>query len=161
MSWYNSDGILVKYGTEEATPSTAGHYVTTGPQRMAEFDVTLTGLADAAAIADDYIVLPEGALIEKIDVVVKTAATSGGSAVLDVGIIDLDRSSNGDDDALIAALALTSIDAIGDVVELIQGGTSHGASVGTVLTGPVLVTASYDTAAFTAGVVSIRIFYSF
>lgn len=161
MVWTNDDGLRVKFGTEEATVGTAGEYEYDGPMHWVTYDITGTGLADANAISSYDVVIPNGARITKVVVRVGTAFTSGGSAVLDVGLIDSDDdTSNHDDDALIAALALTSIDANGDVVEIIQGATSHGVSVGEVLTAAKKVTVGYDTAAFTAGTASIDIFYA-
>jgi len=161
MSWYNSDGILVKYGTEESVPAKAGHYVLTGPSRMLEIKTgPLEDYVDANAIVDDYSVLPEGALIEKI-VVITTEAATGPSAVLDLGLVDLDRSSNPDDDALIVAAPVADFAAIGNTVTYTQGSDEHGASVGTVLTGAKLITLGNDTANFTAGELTIQIYYSF
>jgi hypothetical protein len=157
MSWLNDDGLYIRYGTEEAALAKGGQYSGTGPTEVIEFSITGTDLADAAAIVDRVTVLPDNVQIEQIDILVDTAFTSAGSAVLDIGVVDLDETSNADDDALVAAVALGAIDAIGDKVELIQGTSGHGALVGTKTTKNTFVTASYDTAAFTAGEARVRI----
>lgn len=163
--WYNEDGLLIKYGPNSyKSDAKAGTFATSiSGENVVEFTLDLTTLTDAAAIQNDHVRLPHKALVTKVELVVTTAATSAGAAVLDIGVIDADdRTSNGDDDYLVAAAALTSIDALGDVVTIIQGGTAHGAGVGAAVNAEgagVLVTASYDTAAFTAGVVKVRVFY--
>lgn len=162
MAWYNSDGLYVKFGTEQATASDAGEYRTNGPQRLIELSIdTMTGLTTTGVIQDDVTVLPAGARIEKVEVVTKTAATSAGAATLDIGIIDTDRSTAIDDDGLVAALALTSIDAAGETTELTKGSTGAGALIGTTLAANGLLVASYNTAAYTAGAVKVRIYFSF
>lgn len=170
MAWLNSDGLLVEFDKELAVPGKAGHYVTDGPQRMLEVRLTdLTTLVDdpttlvdgmAQGIVDRHNVIPTGAMIEKIEVITKAAATSAGSARLMVGVVDQDFASNDDDDALIATALYDVYGTIGNVVTYTQGSTAHGALVGTVTTKPLYVTASYETAVFTAGALDIRIFYS-
>jgi hypothetical protein len=161
MAWYNSDGLYIKFGTEEGVEGKAGEYVTTGPQRMVEVDITLTGLGTSAAIQDDHVVLPAGAFIEKVELINKVAATSGGSAVLNVGLQRTDRSTELDYDGFIAAGALSTYNAAGESVAYTEGSTGHGALIGTVLAHDGYITADYDTDSFTAGSVSVRIFYSF
>lgn len=161
MSWYNSDGLLVKFGTEEGAVGKAGEYVTTGPLRMVEVTFALTGLGTAAAILDDHVVIPAGALIEKVTLVNKVLATSGGSATLNVGFIRSDRTTENDYDGLIAAGALATFNTKGETVDYTVGSTAAGALLGTALTYDSYITADYDTAAFTAGTVSVRIYFSF
>lgn len=157
MPWTNSDGLIVKFGTEEGDSGKAGTYRTHGPLQITEVEITLTGLGTATAIQDQHTVIPSGARIEKVEVVAKTAATSGGSAVLNVGLIRLDRTTAIDEDGLVAALALSTINASGELNTLIPGGTGAGALVGTTLANPGVLAADYDTAAFTAGVVVVRV----
>ena len=161
MSWYNNDGLLVKIGTEEATAGKAGSYEWDGPQSMVELVINpLTGLTASAVIQSDVVALPAGAVIQEVHVIADVAATSGGAATLNVGLIKSDRSTNVSDTAVVNAMAITAIDAAGETNKLLVGstgaGTSMGASVGTL---PVLLTAKYGTAAFTAGKVTVRIFY--
>lgn len=159
-NWHNNDELYIKFGTNEATPSVAGGKPKKGGDHVVEFDIAdLTTLTDANAIIDSNIKLPDGALISKITVIATTAATSGGSAVLDIGTVDNDRSSNPDDDSLIAAAPVADYATIGNTVEFTQGSDEHGVLVGTVLTKDVYITAGYDTAAFTAGALKIRIEY--
>lgn len=160
MAWYNSDGLYIKFGTEEGTVGKAGEYRSPGPQRFVEYDITLTSLATTEAIIDDNTVIPAGARIEKVEVYTTTAATSGGAATLDIGFVRTDRSTTYDDDGLVAALALTAIDSVGETSALTKGSTGAGALVGTVLANNGLLTASYNTAAFTAGAVKVRVYWA-
>lgn len=161
LSWYNSDGLYIKYGITEGA-------VTTGGEFMGEYDgfhvvsVTIpamTALATTEAIIADDVVIPAGARLWKVEIIAETACGSSGSATLDVGLIRTDRTTAYDDDGLIAALALTSIDAAGETNTLTPGVTSAGALLGTTLANNGLITASYNVAAFNAGKVQIRVFY--
>jgi hypothetical protein len=162
-TWLNDDGLYIKYGpTSFESTAKGGEFATSlEGQNVVEMTVTLTDLADANAILNDQVKLPENALITQVTIVPTVLATSGGSAVLDIGVIDTDRSSNGDDDALVAALPLASMDTVGETTILRQGDTYHGALVGAELTTSdgVYLTFGYDTAAFTAGVIKVRVFY--
>lgn len=160
-NWYNDDGLLVRLGTTEADVANEGSYKTFGKNRVHEIELTLTDLTSTAGtIQSDVPSIPEGARIEKVTVVAETAATSAGSATLNIGLVNAnDRSTEIDNDGLVAALALTSIDAAGDVVELVQGSTGHGALIGTTLSAPGVFSANYGTAAYTAGVVKILVEY--
>jgi hypothetical protein len=160
--WHDNDGLLRKYGTDKATANKAGEYTTLGQHRVIEFRLNMTDLADTAAasgIVSDVVFFPDNARIEKIEVVTDTAVTSGGSATLDIGLIATDRSTEIDFDGLVAALAIASFNAAGETVTITAGGTSAGALLGTTTTAPGHIVASYNTAAFTAGVVDVRVYY--
>lgn len=159
-TWTNSDGLYIRFGADEATLTTAGEYPSvTANMHVTEVEFDLVDLGTAAAIQANTAIIPSGATISKVEILMDTAATSAGSAALNVGLIRLDRSTAIDADGLVAALALASIDADGDVVELVQGSTGHGALVGTVTTNAGLITADYDTAAFTAGHARVRVYW--
>lgn len=162
MAWYNNDGLYIKYGTEQDTPTVgAGEYQTPGPQRMVELVIpAMTSLGTSAAIQHDTVTLPKNARIEKVEIVTTTAVTSGGSAVLNIGLSRTDRSTELDYDGLVAALALASFNAAGETYTITNGATGAGALVGTTLAYNGYLTADYDTASFTAGAIKVRIFYS-
>lgn len=165
MGWYNADGLYVKFGTEEATPGKVANYRTAGPQQMLEIFVDETTLKNMSATAGATIldynsVLPKNARIEKIEVIAQKACTSGGSAALNVGLIRTDLSTELDYNGLIAAMALTSIDADGETTSLVVGSTAAGALIGTTLAYNGYLVADYDTAAYTAGELRIRVYYT-
>lgn len=168
MSWMNGDGLYVTFGAEKAQPSKGGAVSTLGANKLVEAVISdFTKLGTTAEIigtedggASFGVIIPKGAFIEKVEILMTTAATSAGSATLDIGLIkSSDRSTAIDDDGLAAAVALTAIDADGDVVELVQGSTGHGALVGTTLTENGVLCVSYNTAAFTAGAAKVRVYY--
>lgn len=166
MASLNADGLMVKYGTEQSAPSRGGEVGHT-LDRVTEVivvgtEVPLTATtASATNIALTHgIEIPNGAQIRKVEVVVETAFTSGGSAVLNVGLVRADRSTELDFDGIIAALPVASMNAAGETTSLINGATYAGALVGTILTNKGIVTLDYDTAAFTAGKGIVRIYWS-
>jgi hypothetical protein len=163
-TWQNSDGLFLKFGTANAGPSTVGEYCYDGPLHMIEQTLTLTTVGSAGAVASgaDQVSFPANAKIEKIDIVTKTAATSGGAATLDLGLISRDRSTEIDFNGFVAAIPKTSIDTAGETTTVQVGGTYAGALVGTTVgTSPGYLSANYGTAAFTAGVLLVRYYYRF
>ena len=159
--WMNSDGLYVKFGTDEAVTTTAGTYPTmVSGQHVTELRIpALTALGTAAAIQADTTIIPSGVTIARVEVVAETAATSSGSAALNIGLSRLDRSTELDYDGLVAALALTAIDAAGETTALTKGSTGAGALIGTKLANAGLLTADYDTAAYTAGELVVRVYW--
>lgn len=159
VNWTNSDGLYIKMGQNEATVTNTGEYNTRGRDHEIETVITLTSLTTTAAILNDTVAIPVGARISKVEVINQTAATSGGSATLSVGLMDQDHTTTIGDAGLVSALALASFDVAGETVTLAPGVTSVGTLVGTTISNAGYITAKYATAAFTAGVVRIRIFY--
>lgn len=158
-TYLDSDGLLRKYGTSKGVATNAGEFRHNGALRQMEVKIDLTTLTDTAAIISDVTFFPRGARIEEVEVVTLTAATSGGSAVLNVGLIGTDRSTVIDADAFVSAMAKTAVDAAGEKTVLRVGSTGAGSSIGTTTSAVGYITADYDTAAFTAGVVLVRIYY--
>ena len=159
MTWTNNDGLKVKFGIEEATMAKA---VSVPKMGDTEFEVRIT-LADLTATAGgtvyDDVIIPDNFRIEEVEVFTETAATSGGSAALNVGLVRLDRTTEVDFNGLVEAQAITSHDATGEktVLRAPVSGTGVGDLVGTTITEPSYFAADYDTAAYTAGVVRIRV----
>lgn len=160
MGWYNADGLYVKIGTEEATAGKAGSYRTTGPQQMVELFLSdMTTVPASPAILDYNTVVPKNARIEKVEIITQTAVTSGGSAVLNVGLFRTDTTTELDYNGLIAAVPIASFNAAGEVYTSTINDTYVGALVGTTLAYNGYLTVDYDTASFTAGAIRIRIYY--
>lgn len=159
-TWTNSDGLHLKFGTDKSESNYAGEYVTTGELREVSLRITLTDLADASAIMSDKVFFPKNARIEEVELVTHTAATSGGAAVLNIGLVQAsDRSTAIDTDGFVAALALASFNSAGEKVVLRVGSTSAGALIGTTNSTVGYIVADYDTAAFTAGEIDVRVRY--
>src|SRR5690348_2260698 len=132
-NWLNNDKLYVLYGTNQATPSIAGEYRHNGPEHVVEAVIDLTTLTSSATIQDYAFRFPKTAWISRVDVIADTAATSGGSATLDIGIQRSDQSTEEDYNGLVAALAKTAIDAAGETNKITAGATGAGALIGTAL----------------------------
>ena len=159
MAYLNADGLYLKYGTDRGVSTTAGEFKTFGELRTIDVKIDLTTLGTGSTILADTTYFPKTVRIEQVEIVCHTAVTSGGSAVLNVGLIRTDRTTTYDADGFVAALALTAFDAAGEKVILTAGSTGAGAFIGTTLANPGLLVADYDTASFTAGVIIVRIKY--
>ncbi len=164
-NWFNADGLLVKFGTNEATPGKAGEYgtFTSGNVHVVELRIAdMTTLTDSTqTVLDENVFIPKNARIEWVDVLTTTAVTSGGSAVLDLGLIRRDQTTELDYDGFLADAPLADYNALGETKHYMVGVTGAGALMGTVLTNSGYLVATWDTAAFTAGAVEIRIGFSF
>jgi hypothetical protein len=158
MAWLNADSLYLKRGVEKTVANKAGEYRFDGPLHCEEVVINLTAVGTNSTILSDVTAIPAGVRIEEVEVVVTTAAT-GATAVLNVGLIRTDRTTVYDADGFIAALALTAIDAAGEKTVLRVGSTGAGAFIGTTLANTGLLVADWDTAAFTAGQIVVRIYY--
>lgn len=169
QNWLNKDNLFIQYGTDKTTTENAGEFAFDGPNRIVEFRLDLTTLATASAsIISNNLIFPappSGQLyIEKVELTVETAATSGGSATFNVGLIQMDRATvpTNYGTAFINAGALATVNAAGDLITYTTGSTGAGGLIGSSpanATGPYYLTAQAGTAVFTAGVVRVRIYY--
>lgn len=165
MSWYNNDGLYIKIGAEEGVAAKGGTYRTVAPLQITEVKLDLTADATStSAIVGSTggqagVFIPDGVFIEAVEVVAEVAATSGGSATLDIGLVRRDRTTAVDIDGLVAAMALTAIDATGERSYLTKGATGAGALVGSTLTNGGYIVANRNVANFTAGKITIRVFW--
>lgn len=162
QTWMNPDGLYQKYGTTQATSNVAGEYHYDGPRHCIEIeDLTLTNVTatNGSYFVSDQVFFPKNARIEAVEVITETAATGTG-AVLNVGLCQTDRTTLIDYQAFIAALPQTSLTPAGKYTLLHQGDTYAGAKIGATTSNVGYIVADYDTAAFTAGKVRIRIYYT-
>ena len=160
MGWYNSDGLYVKFGTEEGAVGAVGEYTTRGSTRQSEITLDLTTLTSSDVILDYSSIIPKDAFIEAVEIETKVSATSGGSATLSVGLYKTDTTTAISATALVSALAVATIGNAGTRTTLTLGSTGAGAKIGATPGFPALISAKYGTAAFTAGKVAIRVFWS-
>lgn len=163
MAWLNDDGLYLKFGVEKTTANTAGEYRTNGALREIEIKgLDLTTLATATeAIISDVLFFPKDCIVEEVTIWTRTAATSGGAATLDLGLIQTDRTTAIDDDGFLDAVVLADMNADGERVTKVgppaAGGIGAFADKDTIPTLPGYITAGAGTAVFTAGIVDIRI----
>jgi hypothetical protein len=157
MAWLNGDGLLVKFGTEEALMGGGGEYRWNGPFTEVEFDVQWNRLNafGTVTILDETVRIPNGVLLTYAEFEPVVAFTSGGSATLSIGLHDLDRTTAYNATGIDATIALTAIDAVGETV------VCDGALINTVLANdqPSLVSVTVGTANFTAGRGKLRLRY--
>jgi hypothetical protein len=174
MSWTNSDGLYVKFGTEEVAVARGGEYATdVAGDVVFEFSVnytdaltvTPTVLGDLGSETGSFGVhIPKGLRIKEVEVFTMTAFTSSGtigSATLVMGLKREDRTTELDHDGFTAAGFVGGVfDAAGETTVVRIGTTGVGALVGTTLANDGLVCVSNSAHAshpFTAGRAIVRV----
>lgn len=156
--WTNNDGVVVGFGTHTADNEIPAVTAGAGSVKTMTMVVNLADLEDTdlitvASIDARATVIPRGSVIKAATVQMTVAATSGGSATLDIGFYDADTSSITVDDAngIDVDIALTAIDAVGDIV-ICDGALVNGVTpAGTTSNSDVVVVAGFEAAVFTAG----------
>lgn len=156
-NWKNADGLYLEFGTTKPAIDVAGEYKSYGDFREINIRLDLTTLTASPAIISQNLKFPTGMRIARIDVISDVAAVGAG-ATLDLGLQAEDRSTEIDYNGLLAAVALTTFDAVGETNAYTAGVSGAGALMGTSTTSVGYLTANYNTAAITAGAVNIRIF---
>lgn len=160
----NADGLRQYFGTAEGKVTRGGEVDFDG-RHMTRVVIDLTTLnvysgSDEMIVADN-VAIPAGALIEQVDVLV-LKETAGVNANLDLGFVKAsDRSTEIDFNGLLAAAdAFNGGTDLGTLTTYVVGTTEAGALIGTRLAYTGLVTASADTADFSAGIIEVRIYWS-
>jgi len=160
-TWTNSDGLIVGFGTHTEDNGVAG--ITGGSGTMRTYtielpDATLLEDTDAITVASlppQSVVIPRGSQIKEATFSVTTVFTTSASATLDIGTYKAggDGSTSGDDDAdgIDADIAVTALDAIGDIV-ICDGALVGGVvSCGATANADVVVVFGYEAGVYTAG----------
>lgn len=151
--WANSDGLAVGFGPRDTETTEVTKVSLGGNRQQLVARIKLSELADA--ITANHLInaayIPAGALLESAKLFVETAAI-GVNAVLDIGLAKVSDGTDIDDDGIDVAIATTT---------LVDGYNTacDGAKIGTELAYDSKIYASYDTAAFTAGVVVLTVEY--
>ena len=156
MSYTNADGLRVLTNDDQGAVKTQGMTGTSATQVLV-VDLTLTSVGTtfgASNIDVNNPFIPAGSVILRADLVMTTAATSGGAATLSIGTY------NAAGTAIVAAgidsaIALTAIDGVGETVRC--DGT-HMTTAGYVAEN-AYIGAIYATAAYTAGVGKLYVEY--
>ena len=159
MSWTNSDGLVVRFGTEKGTEkesgSTEANVHRTLVHKFAFGDIANT---DVTAADPESPFIPADSVITRATLYVTTAFV-GATGVLDIGLKIADG-TNTDDDGIDAAIAVTALDAIGDTINC-NGAyvSSAGNLTGLRITADQYIMTTWDTAAFTAGAATLVVEY--
>jgi hypothetical protein len=159
MSWTNSDGLVVRFGTDKGTEkesgSTEANVHRTLVHKFAFGDIANT---DVTAADPESPFIPADSVITRATLYVTTAFV-GATGVLDIGLKIADG-TNTDDDGIDAAIAVTALDAIGDTINC-NGAyvSSAGNLTGLRITADQYIMTTWDTAAFTAGAATLVVEY--
>ena len=150
--WSNKDGLYVGFGTRDVETTGSAAVVTEGTRSEIVMRIKLSELADTIDVTDviNAPIIPAGSILESAKLHVETAAV-GATAVLDIGLCTV-AGVDVDDDGVDAAIATAT---------LVDGYyvACDGAKIGTELAQASKLYASYDTAAFTDGVVVVTVTY--
>lgn len=157
-NWKNADGLYLEFGTTKPAVDVAGEYRTNGDFREINIRLDPTTLSiTTPTIISQNLKFPTGMRIARIDVISDTACVGSG-ATLDLGLIAEDRTTEIDYNGLLAAVALTSFDTVGETNSYTVGVSGAGALMGTSTTSVGYLVANTNTALISAGALNIRIF---
>jgi hypothetical protein len=157
MSYTNADGLRILTNNDQG--AVGGEGVTARASRqtlVVDILGTALGTSFGASNIDPLApTIPAGAIIVNADLVITTPFTSGGSATMTIGTYNAAGTAI-DADGIDAAIALTAIDADGDVVQCDGAQVSGLVTVGGAA---AYVGVIYGTAAYTAGAAKLIIEY--
>lgn len=157
MSYTNADGLRVLTNTDQG--ALGGEGVTARSARQVlVVDITGTALGTTFGASNIDLLaptIPANAIIVNADLVITTPFTSAGAATLTIGTYNAAGTAI-DADGIDATIAITAIDADGDVVQCDGAQVSGLVTVGGAA---AYVGAIYGTAAFTAGAAKLIIEY--
>jgi len=164
------DGLVVGYGTHSSDNDTPGVQAGSGVV-VVQTEIVGTRVPDTASATNGIAtpqahIIPRGALIVRATLVVSVAWTSGGAALLDVGLWSRGLATEVVDDAdgLWDGGTVAELTTIGEVNVLdgallpIADGVATGI-VGRTANGDCVLTAEYETAAWTAGIAMLTVEY--
>jgi hypothetical protein len=157
MSWYNSDGLLVRFDKEKVVVAAGGEYPGAGALRTVEFKIDISTLTTSSAlIAGEGIIIPRNARIDSVDVYTETVAATITS--VSVGLIRIDRSTTTglSTTGLVNGLVVASMSTSGEKTTIIPEGTYAGSLVGTTLAYPGLPVAQIAGSTGT-GLIRVRV----
>lgn len=169
MSWMNSDGLYVKFGTGEGVSThSAGEYLTHAGDgaQVVEVTINAASLTQTETILNDAVFIPANAHILWVETVAVVALATG--TAIDVGLIARDRSTEIDYDGLLAAFPTAEGAQVGETRRYYEthtvpaSMTGTGALIGQEVTtagGGYLSASMTDGTAFTAGKLKVRVAY--
>ena len=160
-TWTNSDGLVVGYGTHTSDNSTPGATEDSVVKTM-KVQIVGTELGDTFAATDikpNAPMIKRGSAILAATLIVEEVFT-GSSSTLDIGLWGASGTPAVDDaDGIDAAVALTAIDALGDVVNCDGALVGGLIPVGRTADQDCVIAPSWGTAAFTAGKATLVVQY--
>lgn len=157
MAWTNKDGLVVWFGTERGETQAGGVTSATPKTLVHKFTYADIADTDTAAAEADAPFIPKGAFIKSANLYV-TTAFAGATATLDIGL-KVAAGTNTDDDGIDSAIAVTALDAVGDVIVCNGAYVASSDLTGIRLTADQYIMTTWDTAAFTAGAATLIVEY--
>jgi hypothetical protein len=178
--WQNADGLSVRFGRDEAHTVPGKELAEAGSGRhVIEFVIEYTdaGSATATILGADTdsswgggtvgVIVPEGAVVEELEIRVQTAFTSSGtigSATMVIGTKKLsDRSTELDHDGFTTTSFVAGVlDAMAETTVVRPGVTGAGDDYGVAFTEPgviVVANSAHASHPYTAGKARCRLFY--
>lgn len=175
MTWHNADGLLVKFGTEEAVVARGGELPWGGDDRIITFELdwedalsatdTIIGAASSVDAGSPGILIPAGWTVWKTEMITSEAWTSSGtigSSTLTLGLIRQDRSTTYDVDGFWTTSHVAGTwNSIGEVETLTLGGTGVGVLLGTELANSgylVCANSAHASHPYTAGRSTVKLY---
>lgn len=156
-TWFNPDGLFLKYGPQKTVPTTGGDYLSYGETREIEVNLDLTKNPAGTPI-NDVTFVPAGVIVEQVELVADIDAAAGTS--FSVGLIGMNRSTVPTNGAtgFASGVLLNTVNTLGAKQVLTKGSTGAGNYVGTTtpVTGYITATVS---GTFTKGLIKVRIKY--
>ena len=176
-TWTNSDGLVVGFGTHSVDNDVAAVQAH-GGKHIQKVRINLADVLTAAtnaSIPPQAAQIPRGSIVT--DAYVQTiVAAAGSSSTLDLGMWgrgSLATPVVDDADGLASGITLARMSTVGEIIslksdafagayiaQLDTGGTTVvGTPVGTVALADCVISAEWNTAAFTAGVIEVTVEY--
>jgi len=123
VKWVNDDGLLVRFGLDQAVVAPSGVVSVKGMEQELVINIKAVDITDVdvAALVYEEAGLPQKAQIIRADLYVTAAFTSAGVPTLDLGLWhdDGDGTFTVDDvDGFDVDIALTALDSVGATVAL-------------------------------------------
>lgn len=162
-TWTNADGLQVRFGITEARDAVVGKATNYGDDQQLIVDLDYKKMPVFSASENIGVIyggisnncIPSGALITAVEMITITAFTGSG-ATLSVGLVKADGTEI-DNDGLLDAVALTSMDEIGE--SFTTGGALVGKANGAKLSDNGYIWVTVQTATYTAGQARLKITY--
>lgn len=159
-TWTNSDGLVVGFGThteDNGVQAVTGDSGTVRTYTIELPDATLLEDTDSitvASIPPQAVAIPRGSVLNRATLHVTTAFTSAGAATLDIGFYSAAAVVD-DANGIDVDIALTAIDAIGDIV-ICDGALVGGVvPLGATSNSDVYVVFGDEAAVYTAGAATL------
>lgn len=159
--WFNPDGLYQKFQRDAGLVTTGAVQVeATGGRTVIELVIDATTLTSVAGtVIFDNIVFPKEGWVEQVQTIVDVACSTASSPTFDLGLVQLDRTTEIDFNGFVAAAAATTLDEINETTTYNKVTGAGGALLGTDVAHPGYICANYNTAAFTTGKIRVKIFY--